>query len=131
VGLRLGFHAHAEDMVPLDGGKSAYYLLAENTPESFLMQYDTANGMSGGADPVEPILDFPGRNASLHLKGYSKTTGHGAVIGEDDVPWKAVFKAAENGGGTEWYVVEFEDESVDPMIAVERCLEYVRANQPA
>ena len=127
VGLRFGFHAHADDMTPLEGGKSAYYLLAENTPEDFIMQYDTANGMSGGADPVQPILDFPGRNVSLHLKGYSKTTGHGAIIGEDDIPWNRVFKAAENGGGTIWYVIEHEDETIAPMEAVDRCLKNVRS----
>ena len=126
VGLRFGFHAHADDMTPLEGGKSAYYLLAEGTPEAFIMQYDTANGMSGGADPVQPILDFPGRNVSLHLKGYSKTTGHGAIIGEDDIPWARVFEAAENGGGTVWYVIEHEDETIAPMEAVERCLVNVR-----
>ena len=126
VGLRFGFHAHADDMTPIDGGKSAYYRLAEGTPETFVMQYDTANGMSGGADPVQPILDFPGRNASLHLKGYSKTTGHGAIIGEDDVPWARVFEAAEGVGGTVWYVVEHEDETIDPFEAVERSLVNVR-----
>ena len=125
VGLRLGFHAHAEDMEPLEGGASAYYRLAEGTPEGFIMQYDTANGMSGGADPVKPIRDFPGRNASLHLKGYSRSTGHGAIIGEDDIPWKEVFEAAENGGGVVWYVVEYEEET-NPMAAVERCLANVR-----
>ena len=127
AGLRLGFHAHAEDMEPLDGGKSAYHILGAGTPEGFIMQYDTANGMSGGADPVKPIRDFPGRNASLHLKGYSNTTGHGAIIGEDDVPWKRVFEAAENGGGTQWYVIEHEDETIAPIVAVERCLTNVRA----
>lgn len=126
AGLRLGFHAHAEDMHPLDGGASAYDILGRGTPEGFIMQYDTANGMSGGADPVKPIEDFPGRNASLHLKGYSKAAGHGAIIGEDDIPWDRVFKAAENGGGTQWYVIEYEDESIDPMIAIERCLVNVR-----
>lgn len=125
VGLRLGFHAHADDMEPLEGGESAYYRLAKATPESFIMQYDTANGMSGGADPVKPIRDFPGRNASVHLKGYSKTTGHGAIVGEDDIPWAEVFAAAENGGGVQWYVVEYEEET-NPLEAVDRCLQNIK-----
>ena len=126
VGLRLGFHAHGDDMDTLDNGKDAYHMLGEGTPEAFIMQYDTANGMSGGADPVQPILDFPGRNVSLHLKGYSKSTGHGAIIGEDDIPWDRVFDAAENGGGTVWYVIEHEDETIAPLEAVDRCLQNVR-----
>jgi sugar phosphate isomerase/epimerase len=126
VGLRLGFHAHGDDMDVLDNGKTAYHMLGEGTPDSFIMQYDTANGTSGGADPVQPIRDFPGRNVSLHLKGYSKTTGHGALIGEDDIPWKEVFAAAENGGGTVWYVIEHEDETIAPLEAVKICLDNVR-----
>lgn len=126
AGLRLGFHAHGDDMDKLDNGQTAYHILGHGTPESFIMQYDTANGMSGGADPVQPIKDFPGRNVSLHLKGYSKTTGHGAIIGEDDIPWAKVFQAAENGGGTVWYVIEHEDETIAPMEAVETCLKNVR-----
>lgn len=126
VGLRLGFHAHGGDMTPLDGGQSAWQLLGEHTPETFIMQYDTANGMGGGADPVEPIRMFPGRALSTHLKEYKD--GHGkAVVGEGDVPWTAVFEACETVGGTQWYVVEHEQESGDVMDAVARCLANLKA----
>jgi sugar phosphate isomerase/epimerase len=107
-GLRTGFHAHAGDMIALASGQTPWSLLALNTPKEFVMQYDTSNGMSGGADPVQPILDFPGRSTLVHLKEY-KTGGH-ALIGEGEVPWKRVFEACESVGGTEWYVVEHEDD---------------------
>lgn len=124
-GLRLGFHAHHADMLPLENGKSPWYLLAENTPQSFIMQYDTANGMSGGADPVKPILDLPGRGASTHLKEWKGE--HGAVIGEGEIPWKRVLEACETVGGTEWYVVEYEvDSDADPLDSVDRCLRYLK-----
>lgn len=124
-GLRLGFHAHHQDMLPLSGGVSAWYLIARNTPKSFIMQYDTANGMSGGADPVQPILDWPGRGASTHLKEWKGA--HGAVLGEGDVPWKRVLDACESVGGTQWYVIEYEiDEDPDPVASVGKCLENLR-----
>jgi sugar phosphate isomerase/epimerase len=126
AGLRLGFHAHEGDMRPLTGGKSAWDLLAGGTPDSFIMQYDTANGMAGGADPVQPILDWPGRSESVHLKEYKG--GHGkAVIGDGDVPWQRLFHACETVGGTKWYVVEHEDDfSPSPLDAVDRCLKNLR-----
>jgi sugar phosphate isomerase/epimerase len=105
-GLRLGFHAHDGDMKPLAGGESAWYRLAHATPESFIMQYDTANGTHGGADPVQPILDLPGRSVSVHLKEFG-----GVGVGTGQVPWKAVFEACESVGGTQWYVVEEEAEA--------------------
>ena len=125
-GLRTGFHAHQGDMVVLENGQTAWDILAENTPAEFIMQYDTANGMSGGADPVQPIRNWPGRAQSLHLKEWSGE--HGAkVIGEGVIPWADVFDAAENGGGTEWYVVEHESyDGMTALEAVDKCLENLR-----
>jgi sugar phosphate isomerase/epimerase len=123
-GFSLGFHAHDGDMKPLADGKSAWDHLAANTPNDFILQYDTANGMAGGADPVQPILDWPGRNRSLHLKGYAG--GHGAIIGQDDIPWQRVFEAAESTGGTEWYIVEHELAEETALSDVELCLKNLR-----
>ncbi len=121
-GLRTGFHAHEGDMRPLADGSTAWNLLAKGTPESFVMQYDTANGMEGGADPVQPILDLPGRSALVHLKEF-KRGGH-AIIGEGEVPWPRVFDACETVGRTEWYVVEHEnDPRMTSMEAVELCFQ--------
>lgn len=123
-GIRTGFHCHAGDMKILEGGKSAWQIFVENTPEAFIMQYDTANGLCGGADPVQPIRDCPGRNASLHLKGWQGD--HPALVGEGDIDWKAVFEAAENGGGVQWYVVEHEEET-NSLEKVAQCLQNLRA----
>ncbi len=121
-GLRCGFHAHEGDMHPIDGGKSAWYRLADATPADFIMQYDTANGLSGGADPVQPILDLPGRNASTHLK-----EANDLIIGDGPIPWAKVFEACETVGGTKWYVVEYEATSGRPPLdAVDDCLKSLR-----
>jgi sugar phosphate isomerase/epimerase len=125
LGLKTGFHAHDADMRPLENGQSPWDILAANTPDDFILQYDTANGMAGGADPVQPILNNPGRNLSVHLKGYKG--GHGAIIGEDDIPWQRVFEASENGGGVQWYVVEHEENDQPPLDAVKKCLDNLRA----
>ncbi len=117
--MRTGFHAHSGDMKAIDGAKSAWDLLGEFTTGDFVMQYDTANGMAGGADPVQPILDWPKRGMTVHLKEWSGE--HGAkVIGEGLVPWQDVFDACETVAGTEWYIVEHESyEGMTPLEAVE------------
>jgi sugar phosphate isomerase/epimerase len=118
TGISTGFHAHDADMEPLSNGKSAWYGLAEGTPNDFLLQYDTGNGLAGGADPVQPLKDFPGRSRTVHLKAHPI----GIVIGNDDVPWKDVFEVCEATGGTEWYVVEHEQYiDMTPLEAVEHC----------
>ncbi|MDR3688981.1 MAG: sugar phosphate isomerase/epimerase [Fimbriimonas sp.] len=125
-GMRTGFHCHQGDMSALDGGKSAWDLLGECTVPEFIMQYDTANGMSGGADPVQPILDWPGRGITVHLKEWSGV--HGAkVIGEGNIPWAKVFEACETVAGTQWYIVEHESyEGMTPLEAVDACLKNLR-----
>ncbi len=126
-GMRTGFHCHEGDMKPISGGKSAWDLLGEYTVPEFIMQYDTANGSSGGADPVQPILDWPGRGITVHLKEWSGE--HGAkVIGEGQIPWPKVFEACETVAGTEWYIVEHESyEGMTPLEAVHACLKNLRA----
>ena len=125
-GMRTGFHCHSGDMVPLSNGKSAWHHLGELTTPEFVMQYDTANGMAGGADAVQPILDWPGRGVTVHLKEWSGE--HGAkVIGEGMVPWEEVFGACESVAGTQWYIVEHESyEGMTPLESVERCLQNLR-----
>jgi sugar phosphate isomerase/epimerase len=103
-GFRLGFHAHDADMKPLDDGRSTWYILAENTPSSFILQFDTANAMHGGSDPVQPLLDWPGRGVTVHLKEYPFD---GSAIGEGKVPFAEVLKALPVAGA-EWVVVEQE-----------------------
>jgi len=124
--MRTGFHCHQGDMAPLSNGKSAWDLLGEFTTADFIMQYDTANGMAGGADPVQPILDWPGRGITVHLKEWSGE--HGAkVIGEGMIPWDKVFSACESVAGTQWYIVEHESyEGMTPLGAVEACLKNLR-----
>ena len=114
-------------MAPLSNGKSAWDMLGEFTTGDFIMQYDTANGMAGGADPVQPILDWPGRGITVHLKEWSGE--HGAkVIGEGLIPWTKVFEACETVAGTQWYIVEHESyEGTTPLQAVEACLRNLRA----
>lgn len=124
-GMRTGFHCHSDDMRPLADGVSAWYHIGRNTPRDFIMQYDTSNGMVGGADPVQPLLDFPGRGITLHMKENS-AEGVGAVIGEGTVPWDAVLAACEPAGA-EWLIVEHETYfGRTPLECVEACLTNLR-----
>ncbi|MCC6402581.1 MAG: sugar phosphate isomerase/epimerase [Fimbriimonadaceae bacterium] len=125
-GLRCGYHCHAADMQPLPTGERPWDVIAQNTPDDFVLQYDTANGMSAGASPFQPILDYPGRTKSLHVKEHSAPEA-GAVIGEGEVPWSDVLAAAKDA---EWLVVEHEQYgSRTPLEGARLCLEGLRALQ--
>jgi len=127
LGLRTGFHVHGGDVAPLENGESAWSIIGRTTPADFIMQWDTHNGVSGGADAVQPIRDLPGRGQTTHLKEWSGPNG-GEPIGKGEIPWHDVFEACENGAGTEWYIVEHESYSgMSPLDAVRACREGLRA----
>lgn len=135
LGLRTGFHVHAEDVLllepPAGDGRSPWAIFAELTPEDFILQYDTANGMDGGTDPVATIRAHPGRSQLLHLKEFGDGTGtlrgkagqSQAVLGRGDVDLPGVLDAARDVGGTQWYIIEQEGHpSLNEMDAAEQSL---------
>jgi len=121
-GMWVGYHAHQHDFKKVEG-VSAWDLFFGNTKPAVVMQLDTSNCMTGGADPVAVLKKYPGRALSIHLKAYGG--GPDAVIGEDKVNWKGVFACCEQEGKTQWYVVEHET-AKDPLDAVRRSFEALK-----
>jgi sugar phosphate isomerase/epimerase len=115
-GLRAGYHAHSYIFDRFDG-ETMWDILAENTRPEFVMQLDTGWALEVDQDPAEIIRRHPGRLATMHVKAYERGQP-GVVIGEDSTDWAAVVQAAEEVGGIEWYILEYEDD--DPLLALER-----------
>ena len=135
-GMVTGYHNHHLEFQELDG-EPPWDTLIGNTDEGVVMQLDLGNAARGGADVVAVLERYPGRARSVHLKPYSFAAARAAgddahagfrpVIGEDDLPWAEIFRRCETGGGTEWYVVEYESDAYPPLEAVDRCLKALRA----
>lgn len=116
-GMRLGYHNHGYIFDKFDD-KTMWDILAENTDERFLLQFDTANAAIVGIDPEEVIRRHPGRTPSMHVKAYS-TENEAAVVGDDDLDWPGIIESAEEVGGIEKYILEYEIEGVSPLEALE------------
>jgi sugar phosphate isomerase/epimerase len=123
-GMRIGYHNHETEFKPLDG-ELPWDIFFNRANKDVIIQLDTANAASGGANPVVFLKKFPGRVASLHAKGYSKAKP-GALIGDDELPWKEIFNACESTAGTEWYIIEYESALYPPLVAVEKTLDTMR-----
>jgi sugar phosphate isomerase/epimerase len=89
------------------------------------MQIDTGNAMSGGGDPIAVLKKYPGRAVTVHLKEYS-TTNPKALLGEGDVKWGELFKLCRTIGGTKWYIVEEEKDTVPPMEGIDISLKNLK-----
>jgi sugar phosphate isomerase/epimerase len=81
--------------------------------------------MQGGGDAVVFLKRYPGRATTVHVKPYSKTKPN-AILGEDELPWKEIFKLCETTAGTQWYIVEYESDAYPPLVSIEKCYEALR-----
>ncbi len=122
MGMKVGFHNHKVEFVPLEG-QMPMVVLAENTPKQVVLQLDVGTCIEAGLDPVKWIKDHPGRIVSMHCKEWAPPPGKGfnAVFGEGAAKWKDIFAAAEKSGGVEGYLIEWEGKE-QPMETVARCL---------
>ncbi|MDR0312455.1 MAG: sugar phosphate isomerase/epimerase [Treponema sp.] len=121
-GLMLGYHNHASEFKMIDG-ELPFTVFFDNTDPSVVMQMDNGNALSGGADLMAIMKRYPGRARSVHLKPYSKSDGFAPVIGKDDIDWKEFMHWCRDSGGTEHFIVEYEEEKVHPqMEGVDLCI---------
>jgi sugar phosphate isomerase/epimerase len=122
LGMTAGFHNHAVEWQPVDGQRPMD-ILAKNTKKEVALQLDLGTCVEAGADPVAWINANPGRIKSLHCKEWSKEKGYEVLVGEGQVPWAGVIKAAESVGGVEFYLIEQEAGPSDQQMArAEKCL---------
>ncbi len=124
-GMFVGYHAHGFDFRLVDG-KTTWTWIFENTTKDVIAQMDTGNCLAGGGDPVEEIKRFPGQGTSVHLKPFGND-GQPIGVGEGNkVPWETIFELCRTVAGTEWYVVEYENDPIPPIEAVEVCLKNLK-----
>jgi len=105
-GMYCGYHNHTVEFQPMEG-VIPWNLFFEKTRPEVVMQLDTGNGMTAGADPIAVRRRFPGRARTVHAKPYHKDDP-AACIGGDQVPWKEVLSLCRTSAGTEWLIVEQE-----------------------
>jgi sugar phosphate isomerase/epimerase len=128
AGLKAGYHNHELEFTPVDGVRPIE-ILAKNTKPSVMLQLDVGTCVKAGSDPAAWIRANPGRIRSLHCKDWSPETskGYTVLFGEGAVDWKAIFAAAENGGGVEYYLVEQEGSRFSELETAQKCLATFRA----
>jgi sugar phosphate isomerase/epimerase len=127
-GLKVGYHNHQLEFTVTDGLRPIE-ILANNTKPSVMLQLDVGTCIEAGADPVAWIKANPGRIRSMHCKDWSPEAAkkYSVLFGEGVADWKALFHAAENGGGIEYYLVEQEGSRYPELETAQKCLQAFRA----
>ena len=123
-GLRTGYHNHSIEFKAIDGALP-WDIFFNRAKKEVVIQFDMGNGMAEGGDPMIFLKKFPGRAASVHVKPYSKAKPN-ALIGDDEQPWKDIFRLCETTAGVEWYIIEYEKDAYAPLVSVQKTLEVMR-----
>lgn len=127
-GMRLGYHNHPGDFIPMDDGQVPWEVFFDNTSKEVIHQLDVGNMPQEYQDPVKYLKMYPGRTQSIHVK--DRTAEHDSeIVGSGVLPFKEIFNLCETIGGTEWLIVEYEDKAYPPLEAVKRCLDGVKKIQ--
>jgi len=123
LGMGTGYHNHQLEFTPLEG-KRPIEVIAANTPPEVMLQLDIGTCIEAGSDPVAWIQANPGRIKCIHCKDWApgEDKGYKVLFGEGAAPWPAIFQAAENGGGIEYYLIEQEGSRFPAYETAERCL---------
>ncbi len=129
AGIKAALHNWTTEWRLCEGVRPIDYLV-KNTPPEFGFQLDLGTAFGEKGDPIAFIKANPGRVRSFHLKDWSADRSkRGLLIGEGDVAWTELFKAAENKGGVEYYLIEQEGSRFTPLETAERSLKNYRQLQ--
>jgi sugar phosphate isomerase/epimerase len=126
AGFRYGFHNHQFEFQKMDGDKTGYDLLLQNTDPALVdMEMDMYWVVEGGADIVDLLTRYPGRFKTAHIKDRT-ADGKMVNVGEGVIDWRtAIGKAMD--GGIEYYFVEHDEPPKPIDAAVAKSYQYMRA----
>ena len=121
--MQVGFHNHAQEWADY---KQASYLdyLAQNTPDSVILQQDVGWTIHADKDPIAFVKQYPGRTLTTHFKSDVEEGDNDRqpIIGQDGIQWSAIYRATVEHGGAQWIVLEQEvyPNGMTPLEAVEK-----------
>ncbi len=126
AGLRFGYHNHGWELEPLDGSTMLNLLTSGTDAAVVDFQIDIYWALVGGADPIALIRRLAGRVPTLHAKELAKGADQkDTTIGDGVTNWAELLAAAK-AAGTEWLIVEQEDDPANAYRDIRRSLANLR-----
>ena len=114
--MTFGYHNHSFELEKFGDRTGLAILCEDSDPQYFKAEIDTYWIQHGGGDPIAWITKMNGRVPLLHMKDMTMS-GHErlfAEIGEGNLNWTGILKAAKQAGVT-WYIVEQDTCQRDPF----------------
>lgn len=119
-GIYFGYHNHdAEFTTEFEGKPVQDWMLELTDPEKVMFQLDLYWINQGGKSALDYFDRYPGRFMLWHIKDDKELGASGKI---DFAP---IFASKEKAG-LKYGVVEVEEYSYDPLVSVEKSLEYLK-----
>lgn len=135
AGIQLGYHNHAFEFQPMEGGKCGYDILIEEFAPEMHFEIDTFWVKVGGVDPAELIRKLKGRVSQLHLKDLKKGIAipeYGKLpndafqeLGDGMIPVEPLLVAAADAGVAHCHVEQ--DQSPDPIASIRQSMTHLKS----
>jgi len=128
AGQVLTYHNHNIEFRKFGGHVMLDVLFEETNPAYLQGEPDTFWVQYGGGSPEAWCRKLAGRLPLLHLKDYGVTADNKhtfAEIGNGNLDWKAIVKAAEKSG-CEWYIVEQDSCPGNPFDSLKMSFDYLK-----
>lgn len=133
AGIRLSYHNHSFEFLPMEGGKSGYDILIEEFSEDMQFEIDVFWVKAAGIDPVGLIHKLKGRVSQLHLKylkeGIEMPNYAGVPndafkeLGSGIIPMEPIIVAAKAAGVVHCHVEQ--DQSSDALASIRQSIDYL------
>ena len=133
AGLQFFYHNHGYEPQPYGDGTLLDLIIRETDPELVKFEMDVLWTWLPNVDPVALIKKYPGRFKLMHIKDMKPGVPRGSlsggipdslksVIGQGQVNWTEVLKAAKADGFEHYYL---EDETTDPPKNIPPSIQYL------
>ena len=133
AGLQFFYHNHGYEPVKYGDGTLLDLIIKETDPNLVNFEMDVLWTFLPNVDPAALIRKYPGRFKLMHIKDMKPGVARGslsgglpdslqAVIGQGQVNWPEVMKAAR-ASGLEYYYLE--DETPDPVNNIPPSINYL------
>jgi sugar phosphate isomerase/epimerase len=118
-GIKFGYHNHANEFKELEGQIIYDYMVENTDPENVFFQLDLYWIHEGGKEATAYFEKYPGRFDLWHVKDEKELGQSG------EIDFAPAFQMVDKAG-MKYYIVEVEKYSHDPLVSVEKSLEYLQ-----
>lgn len=125
AGLKMAYHNHDFEFMPVDGATLYEVLLKETDPAMVSFEMDLYWVVRAGQDPVKWFEKYPGRFTMVHVKDMDKQDRKlNTEVGKGDVNFKQIF-AKSKLASIKHYIVEQENFKIDPYVSITESCKYL------